>query len=63
MGLYSFRKIASLVVRVVIATTVLFLVSAVAIGQAKPERQSKATKASEAKPASSTSQPEVKRRR
>ena len=60
MGLYSFRKIASLVVRVVIATTVLFLVSAVAIGQAKPERQSKATKASEAKPASATSQPEVK---
>jgi len=60
MGLYSFRKIASLVVRVVIATTVLFLVSAVAIGQAKPERQSKATKASEAKPASSTSQAEAK---
>ena len=60
MGLYSFRKIASLVLRVIIAITVLFLVSAVAIGQAKPERQSKATKASEAKPASSTSQPEAK---
>ena len=60
MGLYSFRKIASLVVRVMVAITVLFLVSVVAIGQAKPERQSKATKASEAKPASSTSQPESK---
>jgi photosystem II stability/assembly factor-like uncharacterized protein len=60
MGLYSFRKIASLPLRVVIAITVLFLVSAVAIGQAKPERQSKATKASEAKPASSTPQAEAK---
>ncbi len=37
MGLYSFRKIASLVLRIIIAITVLFLVSAVAIGQAKPE--------------------------
>src|SRR5947199_1132935 len=60
MGLYSFRKIASLVLRVLVAITVLFLVSAVAIGQTKPERQSKATKASEAKPASSTSQAEAK---
>jgi photosystem II stability/assembly factor-like uncharacterized protein len=60
MGLYSFRKIASLVLRVLVAITVLFLISAVAIGQTKPERQSKATKASEAKPASSTSQPEAK---
>ncbi|MFL6443211.1 MAG: WD40/YVTN/BNR-like repeat-containing protein [Candidatus Sulfotelmatobacter sp.] len=60
MGLYSFRKIASLVLRVVVAITVLFLVSVVALGQAKPERQSKATKASEAKPASSSSQQEAK---
>src|SRR5436305_404108 len=60
MGLYSFRKSASLVVRVIVAITVLFLVSVVALGQAKPERQSKATKASEAKPASSSSQPEAK---
>jgi photosystem II stability/assembly factor-like uncharacterized protein len=60
MGLYSFRKIASLVLRVLVAITVLFLISAVAIGQTKPERQSKATKASEAKPASSTSQAEAK---
>src|SRR5437763_2957059 len=60
MGLYSFRKIASLVLRVLVAITVLFLVSAVAIGQTKPERQSKATKASEAKPACSNSQPEAK---
>ena len=60
MGLYSFRKIASLVVRVVVAITVLLLVTVVAIGQTKPERQSKATKAAEAKPGASTSQPEAK---
>jgi photosystem II stability/assembly factor-like uncharacterized protein len=60
MGLYSFRKTASLVVRVIVAITAFFLVNAVAIGQTKPERQSKATKASEAKPSTSNSQSEAK---
>ena len=55
MGLYRFGKSASVVKRVIVAMIVLMLGSAVVLAQTKPERQSKATKASEAKPSSTTS--------
>jgi photosystem II stability/assembly factor-like uncharacterized protein len=49
MGFNSFRKRVFLAVRVVLATTLLTLLSAIAVGQAnKPERQSKAVKPAQA---------------
>ena len=58
MSLNRVRKSASCVVSVVIAIT--FLSSSLAFAQTKPERQSKATKASEVKPSTPSSESEGK---
>jgi photosystem II stability/assembly factor-like uncharacterized protein len=58
MSLNRVRKSASAVVCVVFAIT--FLPSSVAFAQTKPERQSKATKASEVKPSTPSSESEGK---